>query len=471
MARDPEPTAKKRRIDASNGTNGAVATGNGDYSDDSSDDESHFSAPTPAPSNSSLYLETINRKLLDFDFDKLCLVTLSTVNVYCCLVCGRYFLGRSVSSPAYLHSLNNDHHVFLHLDTKTFFVLPEDYQLGPEILASLQDIVAYLDPQFTRETVRHIPKTGLDLNREPYDVGYVGLNRVLSPANVVLQALLHILPVRDFYLQLSYKTQLDEILWRKSPLNAKLGLLTRRLWSPHLFRTHVSPHELLQLVPATCTTPKKFLVWFVNQLHSQLAKSIKKSPFKALQGAVKITTIPLVERETNNKVEFIQSDTTTAQTVKFWMLTVDLPSSPIFSEDTKIQEVLLTDLLAKYDGKTTTQTTTSELKTFRIQTLPQFLLLHIDRGLETEAKGNTAVVKFPQELDMAPYSDDKSPLKYKLHSLIKHQLVDREELHEWSINLKQGDSWITVNDLEIKQCQSELMFLDESYIQVWEKTV
>jgi U4/U6.U5 tri-snRNP-associated protein 2 len=39
------------------------------------------------------YLDTVNRSNLDFDFEKICSVSLSTVNVYACLVCGKYFQG------------------------------------------------------------------------------------------------------------------------------------------------------------------------------------------------------------------------------------------------------------------------------------------------------------------------------------------------------------------------------------------
>ena len=39
------------------------------------------------------YLDTIDRSVLDFDFEKLCSVTLTTNNVYACLVCGKYFQG------------------------------------------------------------------------------------------------------------------------------------------------------------------------------------------------------------------------------------------------------------------------------------------------------------------------------------------------------------------------------------------
>ena len=44
------------------------------------------------------YLDTINRNLLDFDFEKLCSVSLSKINVYACLVCGKYFQGKFLRS-------------------------------------------------------------------------------------------------------------------------------------------------------------------------------------------------------------------------------------------------------------------------------------------------------------------------------------------------------------------------------------
>ena len=37
------------------------------------------------------YLDTIDRGVLDFDFEKLCSVSLSRINCYACLVCGKYF--------------------------------------------------------------------------------------------------------------------------------------------------------------------------------------------------------------------------------------------------------------------------------------------------------------------------------------------------------------------------------------------
>ena len=40
------------------------------------------------------YLDTIKRQVLDFDFEKLCSVSLSKINCYACLVCGKFFQGK-----------------------------------------------------------------------------------------------------------------------------------------------------------------------------------------------------------------------------------------------------------------------------------------------------------------------------------------------------------------------------------------
>ncbi len=50
--------------------------------------------PQDKRSRSCPYLDTINRSVLDFDFEKLCSVSLSHLNVYACLVCGKYFQGQ-----------------------------------------------------------------------------------------------------------------------------------------------------------------------------------------------------------------------------------------------------------------------------------------------------------------------------------------------------------------------------------------
>lgn len=59
----------------------------------------------------------INRSALDFDFERLCSVTLSQNNIYACLVDGKYFQGRGKNSPAYAHSIAEDKHVYINMTT------------------------------------------------------------------------------------------------------------------------------------------------------------------------------------------------------------------------------------------------------------------------------------------------------------------------------------------------------------------
>jgi U4/U6.U5 tri-snRNP-associated protein 2 len=69
----------------------------------------------PIVRNDCPYLSTIRRHMLDFDFEKLCSVSLNNLNVYACLVCGKYYQGRAKNTYAYMHSLEADHHVFINL--------------------------------------------------------------------------------------------------------------------------------------------------------------------------------------------------------------------------------------------------------------------------------------------------------------------------------------------------------------------
>lgn len=77
---DEEPTAKKARLETeAEETDNAV-------------EQTQDQVENVAPSD--LYLDTVNRQMLDFDFEKLCSVSLSNLNVYACLVCGKYYQGQ-----------------------------------------------------------------------------------------------------------------------------------------------------------------------------------------------------------------------------------------------------------------------------------------------------------------------------------------------------------------------------------------
>lgn len=123
------------------------------------EDAPALSAPkrqsAPMEGYGDLYLDTINREILDFDFEKLCSISLSNINVYACLVCGKYFQGRGPKSHAYFHALEVGHHVFINIGTKKVYVLPEGYEVKNK---SLDDIKYVVDPHYTKNEVIKLDK-------------------------------------------------------------------------------------------------------------------------------------------------------------------------------------------------------------------------------------------------------------------------------------------------------------------------
>lgn len=151
---------------------------NGMKTDSEEEDDEQQSAFTfttrqnaPTEGYSDLYLDTIDRAVLDFDFEKLCSVSLSNINVYACLVCGKYFQGRGPKSHAYYHALEVGHHVYVNMASKKVYVLPEGYEVESK---SLDDIKFQVDPHLSKQEVQQLdrePKEAWDLLGRKYRPG------------------------------------------------------------------------------------------------------------------------------------------------------------------------------------------------------------------------------------------------------------------------------------------------------------
>lgn len=88
----------------------------------------------------------VDRKRLDFDFEKVCAVSLAQDHVYVCLACGRFLQGRAANTPANIHSLAEEHPLFMNLQTRRVYRLPDNEELGaPE----LDDIRVWVFPLFS----------------------------------------------------------------------------------------------------------------------------------------------------------------------------------------------------------------------------------------------------------------------------------------------------------------------------------
>lgn len=443
---------------------------------------------TNDPKPSTLYLETIDRSRLDFDFEKLCSVSLSNNNVYACLTCGKYFQGRGKSSHAAFHSIDQNHHVYINLQTLKVYVLPDGYEV---VAAGLDDIKYVADPKYTKQEVLKLDSNkdvAHDLAHNEYRPGFMGMNNIKENdyANVVLQALAHITPLRNFFMLEPFKA---EILKR-------LSVLVRKLWNPKAFKPHVSPHELLQHIalvsnkrftPTTQRDPAEFLNWLVQNLHLALGGSRSKPQSsiiqKVFQGRLQIQT-----QEVSATASDFEDGMTTKE-VPFMFLTLDLPPAPLFKggdlDQNTIPQVLLTSLLAKYNGHKI-QELAGQRHRYKLLQLPPFLTLHIKRFNKTNLvdKRNPTVVSFgPQNLDMSPYVADHpegTPIYYDLVANITHELVTAPsaasdgastDKHVWSVQMldKARQKWVVMQDLLVQDVRAELLFLSESYIQIWER--
>ncbi|PHH91899.1 hypothetical protein CDD83_9842 [Cordyceps sp. RAO-2017] len=475
-----------------------------DADEDEEDGRFRLAAPmrqdAPTEGYDDLYLDTIDRNVLDFDFEKLCSVSLSNINVYACLVCGKYFQGRGPNSHAYFHALDEDHHVFINLETQRVYVLPEGYEVKSK---SLDDIKYVSDPRYTRAEVMQLDRSGRrswTLAGKQYTPGFVGMNNIKDNDyfNVVVQALSHVPPLRNYLL-------LDDFS-AKSELVKRCSILFRKIWNPRAFKAHVSPHELLQEVSLrsnkrfTLTAqsdPVDFLSWFLNNLHLGLGGS-KSRPGssmvqRALQGKMKVESQAITARaDAGDRLRFEEAADVRVDVVRFLLLTLDLPSAPLFQDELErniIPQVPLTTILGKYDGQRA-QEHHAQRKRYRLlHPLPPYLMLHVKRFSQNKfvSERNPTIVTFDaRNLDMSPYVEPNpaewppsEPIWYDLVANIVHEAVrtkddvadSGEERKTWKVQIKERATgqWVVCQDLFVDKVQSELLYLGETYLQVWER--
>ncbi|NXK18881.1 SNUT2 protein, partial [Arenaria interpres] len=215
-------------------------------------------------------------------FEKLCSISLSHINVYACLVCGKYFQGccRGGRDTGDIQSVG----VLLGNTRGTTRLLGCGWE-------GHQGARYVLKPTFTAQQITNLDKQA-KLSRAydgtTYLPGIVGLNNIKANdyANAVLQALSNVPPLRNYFLEeenyKSIQRPPGDIMFL---LVQRFGELMRKLWNPRNFKAHVSPHEMLQAV-VLCSKKNfqitkqgdgvDFLSWFLNALHSALGGTKKK---------------------------------------------------------------------------------------------------------------------------------------------------------------------------------------------------
>jgi len=472
--------------------------------EDDEEDEDRSRAPlrqdAPLEGFDDLYLDTIKRGVLDFDFEKLCSVSLSNINVYACLVCGKYYQGRGPKSHAYFHALEVGHHVYINMQTQKVYVLPEGYEVKNK---SLDDIKFVSDPRYTKEEVMALDreaKTAWALGGKEYAPGFVGMNNIKENDyfNVVVQALSHVPPLRNYFMLEDFSSSPE--------LVKRLSILIRKIWNPRAFKSHVSPHELLQEISLKSSKrfnltnqsdPVDFLSWFLNNLHLALGGS-KTKPGSSMiqrvfQGKLKVESQAITAKaDAGDRLRFEEAASVQTDVNRFMFLTLDLPTAPLFQDELErniIPQIPLTNILSKYDGLNA-QEHLNQRKRYRLlHPLPPFLLFHIKRFSKNkfvEERNPTIVTFDARNLDMSPYVEPNpalhppgEPIWYDLVANIVHEAVrgredaveGEQERRAWKCQVRDRgrEEWVVVQDLFVEKTQRELLYLGESYLQVWER--
>lgn len=453
------------------------------------------------------YLDTVNRAVLDFDFEKACCVTGHNFNIYACLVCGRYYQGRSCGTKAYLHSLEEDHHVFLNLQTGLFYCLPDNYEV---VDASLGDILRLLDPPFAEETIAKLDTEAhfvRGIDGGDYLPGVVGLTGGLSALNAVIQSLVRIPPLRNFFLRPANYAK------RRSALVQQFGLLTRKIWSRHLFRPHVSPHELLQTVSRTSsgrfavgrsTDALDLLAWMLNELHRGLGGTQAKGSsvvHRIFQGDVFVrhhvrlrkrkakasdadrlepgAAGPQPEEDAAPAADEPEGWRVEEKTMPFFFLAVDVPPMPLFRDAVDanaIPQVPLAECLAKYGGEAFQELMNGDRRQFRVRRPAPYLIIHINRffkNTQQVLEKNFTVVNCPvRGLDLSPYVDPafaKGGLVYDLVSSIVHEGKPDTGTYKTLVHFAANGTWYEMHDLGVRQIHAQVIGVSESYVQIYRR--
>ena len=276
------------------------------------------------------YLYTINRKALDFDAAKICSVTMSKNDVYCCLVDGQYFKGRGQKSPAYFHALNTGHYLYMNVENGQVFCLPDNYEVHD---STLNDIKDALLPVFLPSDILSLESRSLQeqvtFHGDTYIPGYMVLNNLgcTDSINCVVQILSILSPLRNRFLLLSNATDGDNTLLdndisknkkklMKKEMKDRPGLLyafsdiLKRIWSLRNPKAIISPHTLVEQISnhskgrfkiGKAVDIIQLLTWTLNELHVGLGGKPNKTKssviFQALRGEVKIRS---------ERIEYIQ---------------------------------------------------------------------------------------------------------------------------------------------------------------------
>ena len=443
--------------------------------------------PTTKPTTCP-YLDTIDAHALgNFDFEKKCAVSLSPINVYACLTCGKYYAGRGRATHAYAHALESSHHLFMRLRDGKTWCLPDGYEVtgdeGGDASASLRRIREVLRPtyeeEYVKETLERRSTWRRALDGTEFLVGCVGLNRVSAAyestsessardfgASAVLQALNRV-PLLRRALLLHDDTE-------DSSLFGALSSLTKKIWNEKNFKGHSSPHEFARAARERAGKTgaslmngdaAQFTRWLLNEL---IRDEKKKSATKH----------SVVESCFRGRIEILDADADDAKKVApFLTLTVDLPDAPLFQDvmEKKIipQVSLEHKLLKKFDGVTVDPKTR---KRYRLRELPPYLVVVVSRFAKNNffVEKNPTIVTFPTRgLNLAAHipvpAGDETSATYDLIANVAHDGTPENGSYRAHALHAPDNAWYEIQDLIVQEVLPQQVTLAETFIQIYER--
>lgn len=439
-----------------------------------------------------------------------------------------------------------DHLVFVNMEKLRFYILPDDYEVYDE---SLKDICSVIEPKFDRNIVLNLDKVNeisFGLQKKSYLPGFKGLNDLgkTDYMNVIIHIFNHIKPFRNFFL-LDYQdlSKTGNLLVKKTIMKEKssrsnlikeLSYLIRSSWNFKSFKTHISPHRLVQTIYSNSNKifkldiqndPHKLLMWLLNQIHVGLMVKTNNLNgsivYESFGGNLIVESKPYTEENKSNELNNSKDEDFNNKKVNnFLVLSLDLPITPLFDGITYIEEensidnkndisnfkdfkkisknipqISLMKLLEnRYDGKSTHIVKNKNglrLCKYKITKLPRYLIIHYKRFTSNNfiEEKNKTIITFPiKNLDMKDFLyndngteklfDDNNSEDRNLNIETKYNLL-ANIIHEGSspsggnykiqIEDKANNNWYEIQNLFIEKVASQMLFLSDTYIQIWER--
>eukprot|EP01057_Protomagalhaensia_wolfi_P001912 Protomagalhaensia_wolfi_Nauph_80__1911@NODE_21_length_4819_cov_15_300837_g16_i0_p1_GENE_NODE_21_length_4819_cov_15_300837_g16_i0NODE_21_length_4819_cov_15_300837_g16_i0_p1_ORF_typecomplete_len497_score112_31UCH/PF00443_29/3_3e03UCH/PF00443_29/5_5e45zfUBP/PF02148_19/3_2e11UCH_1/PF13423_6/7_8e02UCH_1/PF13423_6/4_1e08_NODE_21_length_4819_cov_15_300837_g16_i016923182 len=422
------------------------------------------------------YLGTVNRHLLDLDFQKLCSVTLSNQHVYCCLVCGKYLQGRGTNTLACTHALEENHFVFMNLQDARVYCLPDNYEIED---TSLADIQCNLHPVFRQADVAKLDTQvmhGKALDGSDFIPGLVGLNAINKStdyANCVVQLLCVIAPLRNFFLLLDVRHK-----QRPDPVVVATADLLKKIFNPKNFKGIVCPHEFLQAITTASgkqfslmkqSNVFEFLTWLLNHLHMKLRKKDSGLPPRQQRSVVADALSGTISTYNPNQMGEVPEDK-----VPFFSISLQVPPAPIFKSTATFEsaQVHICDLLDTWAGNTT-----QSAKCMSFWKLPKYLILHLKRFSKNSffvEKNETMVNFLAKDFDLADYVDpdalDINPCtKYDLVGNVIHEGKPESGYYRVQVLHQPTEEWYEVEDLRVTSILAQQVAVSTSFVQLYRR--